>query len=260
MIDRAAWRPYELGRRLLRAGASLADVLLPAGCAVCGVAVPGDRPPLCALCSSRVRSVPSPLCPRCGATRLIDLGDDDRCPECAAWPIHLRAAAACLHHGVAAHLVRGLKYRGYTALAPYLGARMLPAALRLAGRRCPLLVPVPLAPARLRERGFNQAELLARAIASRTGWRVARLLSRPSGGPALARRGRRDRETLAGSAYALNTGVTGRSIRRVPLLLVDDVITTGSTASACVELLVGAGATCLGAVCFTRTTAALDRT
>lgn len=230
------------------------DAIIPAGCAICRAGVPMDGPPLCSLCASRVAVIAPPLCPRCGLTRVIAMPGQGDCSECHGWsPALPRAGSACLHRGPAAELVRGLKYRGWTALADYMGKRMLPAARRLAGDARPALVPVPLAPPRRRERGFNQAELLARSMARHTGWIVAPLLHRSRGGPALARLGRRQRERIAAGAYALDRDAAELVAGRRPVLIVDDVITTGATAVACAEELAGGGAECLGIVSFART-------
>lgn len=245
-------------RRGLRAGMEFVDALLPAGCAICSAAVPGHRSPVCALCESRLHPVPPPWCPKCGITRLLDIGVADGCPECETWPPRFRAASACLHEGVAAELVRGMKYRGYTALAPILAARMVGSARRLLQLQTPLLAPVPLAPSRRRERGFNQAALLAGELGSYTGWPTADLLRRPTGGPSLARKGRHDRGKLACAAYVVDRAAMRRADRMDGVLIVDDVITTGATVSACAAALSEAGATCIGAVSFTRAAAALE--
>jgi ComF family protein len=134
-----------------------------------------------------------------------------------------------------------------------MGDLMLPAALRLAAGRAPILVPVPLARARRRERGFNQADLLARALSRRTSWPVEPLLRRERGGPSLARLGRREREKVAEHAYSLNPTSLPAVDPHSHLLIVDDVITTGATAVACAEALSAAGAECLGIVSFART-------
>ena len=250
--ERAAIR--DAPRGVFRSVVRLIDAVLPGGCAICSVGVSGAHPPVCRLCASRVRLIPPPLCPRCGITRVLALEVADRCPECDSWPDLVRTASACLHEGVAADLVRGLKYRGYTALAPFLAGRMKEPARRLAADRSPVLVPVPLARSRQRERGFNQAELLARELSSSLGWPMSRLLVRPAGGPALARRGRQDRTRLAVGSYALDDRSCSLLEGRFPeALIVDDVITTGATATACAEVLARAGLNCLGAVSFART-------
>jgi predicted amidophosphoribosyltransferase len=154
---------------------------------------------------------------------------------------------------------------------------MVPAARRLAGLAEPVLVPVPLAPPRRRERGFNQAELLAEAIASITGWTTAPVLRRTAGGPAQAGQGREARVKHSVGAYEVDdriataepvchpgisdrphsTEIGGPAGGRVPLLLVDDVVTTGATAAACLGELRSSGLHCIGMVSFARTASAL---
>lgn len=129
---------------------------------------------------------------------------------------------------------------------------MLPSARRVAGTASPRLVPVPLTAARRRERGFNQAELLAAGLSRRTGWTVSHLLRRNRGGPALARLDRQRREEASAGAYSIRPGVPGAHGSRPAVLIVDDVITTGATGAACAEVLAAAGWECLGIVSFAR--------
>jgi predicted amidophosphoribosyltransferase len=150
--------------------------------------------------------------------------------------------------------VRGLKYRGYTALAPFMGSRMAVVAPRLLEKREPVLVPVPLSQARLRERGFNQAEVLARALGRSAGWPVSDVLDRGSSGAPQAGKRRREREAIPPGEFVVRRGARVPSQGEASVLLVDDVVTTGATAAACVEALHAAGAVCLGTVSFTRAT------
>jgi predicted amidophosphoribosyltransferase len=112
------------------------------------------------------------------------------------------------------------------------------------------LVPVPLHPSRARRRGFNQAERIAAQIACRTQLGVANCLCRR--GPASKRQvGRGRLERLAGPAgqVALRQGCLPAG----DVVLVDDVVTTGATLSACASALEGAGIRPLGALAYART-------
>lgn len=238
--------PVGLGRRLL-------DALIPPACVDCGAGLPPARPPVCALCWHRLPRIPPPHCERCGATHPgagAGLAAAGACPDCQDWPEALRRAAAPFRmEAGAARLVRGLKYGGWRSLAEPMGRAMAEAARRLAppGEGA-VLVPVPLAPARARERGFNQAELLARALGEATGWPCVSALVRVRTGRRQARLGRRGRSGNVKGAFHAAAG----SRRRRLAVLVDDVVTTGSTAAACAEALLEAGTPCAGVVSFAR--------
>lgn len=161
-----------------------------------------------------------------------------RCRRCDAE--EFTAARACgLYEGALRAALLGLKRE------PYVPAR-LAALLRGAAVRAPLdaatlVMPVPLHPSRERERGFNQAALLALAVSKGTGtrldeWSLARVLHSERHRAGMDARARR--ESVADSfAVARPRLVAGERV-----LLVDDVFTTGATASACARVLLAAGA------------------
>lgn len=245
-----------IGGAAKRRATDLVDRLLPPACAVCRSTVP-PGPPLCGICESLLPLIPHPRCRRCGAPS-TSIHDGARCGVCDAWPEPLHSAAsAVLHAPPADDLVAGLKYRGWTALAPRLAGFMVEPARRLV-RRADLgeaaghlvLVPVPLDPGRLRKRGFNQAGLLAAGIAAATGWSVLPAgLRRRRGRRRQAELGRSERLANVGSAFGWEPGV---GVPGAPMLLVDDVLTTGATAAACTAAIEGVGGTCIGVVTFAR--------
>lgn len=158
-----------------------------------------------------------------------------------------------------ARLVRALKYGGWQSLADPMGEAMMPAALRLAegAERTPLLVPVPLSPARLRERGFNQAELLAARLGRAAGWPAKTAIRRRRTGRRQARSGRRDRARNVRDLFFPDADGAA-SARGRPTILVDDVVTTGATAASCASALRDAGSSPVGVVSFARALHALE--
>lgn len=234
------------------------DFLLPPVCAACGVTVGSDGPPLCGACEARLPEIPRPWCPRCGYTRLPGLSSPNRCGECEAWPDQLRRSeSAFLHEPPAEALIHGLKYRGWTSLAARMGQLMAPAVRRLTGGPA-MLVPVPLAPARMRERGYNQAGLLAASLARELGWPCRRVLERGRQGRRQVRSGRVARERNVRGVFRVARPFLAEvrddpGLAQIPTVLVDDVITTGATVGECAAELEASGLQCAGAVSFART-------
>lgn len=200
-------------------------------------------PPLCWSCGgpSRFRD---PLCLPCRA-ELRWLGE---LPLTLADGIEAWAPVA--YEGPARALVRGLKFQGAVRLAAPMAAQIAACAPPDLLAPPAVLVPVPLHPVRARRRGFNQAEQLAIALSRRTGLRVHDCLLR--GGRADARQvGRSRAERLAGTAGAVEL----RRGARPPTaaLLVDDVVTTGATFSACAAALEAEGVERVAAVAYALT-------
>jgi predicted amidophosphoribosyltransferase len=258
---------------LVLADAILAVALGPE-CASCRR--PLDRPTLgalCATCWSGLRAFVPPLCERCGSPMPSDLSVRDPCPP-ASQASAARVAHACCpvclgvesavdvaraigpHDGVLRDAVHALKYHRLVSVVAPLAARMREAGEDLL-RGADAAVPVPLHPAREWQRGFNQAELLAR----RLGLPTARVLCRVRATPPQTGLGAHARRRNLHGAFALAPfprarGVAGwlnvagwRRARRTAawvagrvLVLVDDVSTTGATLEACAATLKEAGA------------------
>jgi ComF family protein len=220
----------------LLADAALSVLLAPC-CALCGTVL---RRPLdgaiCAACWGRVARFSPPLCQHCGeplpSARTAPAG---HCRSCsvALGPV-TQARAVGAFDGVLADAVHALKYGRRPSVAPPLALLM-----RAAGRDLlapvEIVVPVPLHRRREDERGFNQAELLAR----RLGPPVCRAVCRSRHtAPQVGLSGEARLDNLRG-AFALTAAA--RQVRGRRVALVDDVLTTGATMAACAEALAAAG-------------------
>jgi ComF family protein len=173
------------------------------------------------------------------------------CPNCDGRRWHLETIVpACRYEGGVRGMIQRFKYGRDIALARPLGT-LLARALkdpRIAGRTFDGVVPVPLHPKRERERGFNQADLLARLLARSTGVPTRDLLKRTR--PTLQQAGfdRPHRMENLRGAFVLRHPMPPDST----LLLVDDVSTTGATLNACAAVLKEAGAAEIAAVVVAR--------
>jgi ComF family protein len=237
------------------------DLLLPRVCVSCERPMDSHEGGLaCALCWSRLSVLPAPRCERCGHP---SAGRD--CRFCAALPPYVRAArSVCwLPHEVGSALVHALKYHGWTAAAGDMGARMArlswPADV-MAERAA--LIPVPLSPARERERGFNQAALLAESLTAHWRipvWRDALFRTRATRTQTRLTPGERSANVRHAFEVPVNQSGARDRMRGLHLVLVDDVLTTGATLNACAAALFDAGARTISYVTFGRARASGDR-
>jgi len=223
--------------------------VLPRACVHCRADLAfRDAGPLCPACAAALPPAPEPACVRCGAW----LGARrDFCGACAGRLFACRLIrSACAHRGSAASLVHAFKFRGLPDAARAAG-RALAADL---GRRPELrgadaLVAVPLHARRARERGYNQAELIAREVAAATGIPLLDALERRRGGGPSWRLGRAGRREELAGAFAVrpDADVRGRGI-----LVVDDVCATATTLEECAKALRAAGAADVRGAAFAR--------
>lgn len=166
------------------------------------------------------------------------------CGRCRSWPPGLTAVAATRYGGAAEATIRALKYSGWRHLA-WTCAGAMAAALATRGASPHVLVPVPLHPARQRARGFNQARLLADALAERLERPVTDALVRVRPTPPQVGRGRARRAVNVRDAFVAAGVPAGSTIG-----LVDDVATSGATLAAAARPLLAGGAGAVVGVTF----------
>ena len=228
----------------------LLEVLTPAGCVACGGWIPGGRSTVCGLCRTRLREPSWPRCPRCHHPRGSGRGEGDDCLACRDWPTELRAVRyRYLLEPPATDIVHALKYEGWHEVAGLVGDAVADVALAECVAPEALVVPVPTTARRRAERGYNQAELIARRVGARLARPVVSALERPSAAASQTALGPTERKRNVRGAFRLADGahLKGRDV-----LLVDDVLTTGSTVVEAAVELVGSGARSVRALTFAR--------
>jgi predicted amidophosphoribosyltransferase len=209
------------------------DTALPAACVGCRA----EGPPLCNGC---VRALDARLLAPAGVS--IGLPADIPAPL-------LQLDWCAPFHGVVRDALHAIKYQGEQRLAGPLGAAVARRWARI-GVGADLVTHVPVHAARAKQRGYDQAELIARAAAHELGIKHERLLTRDRATIAQFDLDRRRRATNVRGAFAIDpraAGIAGRWI-----LLVDDVTTTGATLAACGEPLLAAGALGVSAITVAR--------
>jgi len=208
------------------------DLLLPLRCLGCGRE--GDL--ICPSCRQSLPRIRLPLCQRCGATA----GEGNLCRLCINHPLTIDGIRSVfLFQGTVRQAILQLKYKHLKALATPLG-ELLNEYLSSHPLKGEALVPVPLHPKRLRERGYNQASLLAQELGKLVGLPVVEdMLIRVQDSVPQAR----TKSALERRHNVQGVFTCPRSLEGKQILLVDDVCTTGATLDACAIALKAAGAT-----------------
>ena len=233
-------------------GRALGDLVFPPVCMGCGQLCEGSAlQHVCRRCDALMMRVGPPHCTTCGHPFFGVVEGERLCPHCEGLhPAFNEGRVLTLYRGAGLALVQELKYhRGQHVLADVTtvaaGHRYFRDFLRDA-----VLVPVPLHPRKKRERGYNQAELLAASFAAVAGptTRVEVLLGRVEDTDSQTMLYRKTRREQIKNAFALAPGAALTPGQRY--LLVDDVFTTGSTLNACARVLRRGGAMRIDVVTF----------
>lgn len=190
---------------------------------------------LCAECQSQIPRVEPPFCVQCGDK----VTADDLCTRCRTSPLQIeRIRAVAYFEGALREAIHHLKYKGRTALAKPLG-NLMTTYWQQHPMPVDVVVPVPLHATRLRERGYNQAALLARELTQRTGLTLNErtLVRKRATAPQVELSAMQRRENVH-DAFCCSDG----ELAEKRVLLIDDVCTTGATLEACAVALLESGA------------------
>jgi ComF family protein len=221
---------------------AITSLLYPPVCAICRANIRAGWH-LCDQCEAKAIRIVAPFCQTCSEPFEGAITGAFTCANCVHRTIHFDAAVAAYRsRGIVREIVHGFKY-GRQIYLRHLVARWLYAALddeRLRERRFDIIVPVPLHPTRQRERGFNQASLLAESLSAQISTPSKPLLERIRYTTTQTALDRAERMENLHNAFHLRKNTDVRGLR---VLLIDDVLTTGSTLSECARVLKRAGAT-----------------
>ena len=232
-----------IGRGVWRFRGHCVDSLLPPQCPLCRVFVDGPYK-LCAACFGKMSFITAPHCLRCGLAfaTMGEAGPQGQCLGCLRRPPAFgRARAAFCYDDAARPLILPFKHADRTELAPVLAAMMARAGAALLVEAGAIL-PVPLHRRRLVARRYNQAALLASCLARRANkpW-LPDTLMRHRVTTSLGDMSAAARQQEVSNAFTIRPsrqpGIQGKR-----LLLIDDVMTSGATASACAAAALQAGA------------------
>jgi ComF family protein len=212
----------------------LAEIFFPPTCLACAEVLPAASP-FCEDCAAHVERLPWPHCIQCSEPGAFL---DRRCPRCALRPpAFSRAFAPFAHDGPIARAIHQFKYEDHPELAPGLAKLMADEAGHFLSTSPGIICAIPLHRKRFRERKYDHAQLLAAALAKRTGQRVVHALSRWRPTDRQVGLSEADREINVAGAFRPTCKLRGEQV-----LLVDDVFTTGATARSAARALLQGGA------------------
>jgi ComF family protein len=225
---------------------ALVSLIFPAPCRICGATLDtSSRIPICRDCLDSLRPFSGPMCEGCGRPFLSAVAGAVHKPLChlcrrGVYGFDLARSYGAYAGGMVSAITL-LKYDAVAPLGGWFAARLAELLARRPGALAgDVVVPVPLHPSRLRERGHNQAELIARPLAKRLRVPLrSYLLVRTKPRPDKLKLTRQERWRTVRGAYAIRAGTRVDKLR---VLLVDDVFTTGATLDACARALRQAGA------------------
>ena len=220
---------------------SVLSLFYPPVCEGCGESV-GSNQYICGDCQARAPRIVAPFCGKCSEPFFGAITDTFACSNCADRTLHFDAAVAAYRaRGIVRRLIHEFKYHDRPYLRHVIGEWLATSFAdgRLKASGFDVIVPVPLHRARERERGYNQAALLAAHLARCTSLPVCSALERIRYTTTQTAFDRGERMENLHNAFRLRQRGNVQGLR---VLLVDDVLTTGSTLSECARVLKKSGA------------------
>jgi ComF family protein len=221
---------------------TLFQFFLPPQCPCCEKFLEEGQQGLCSNCLSEIRWIEPPFCSICGIPFISKKVENHPCGACVTHRKYFTMARAWgAYEGSLQEAIHRWKYEGKTYLTPFFAEWMEEGLNRYWGpHSLDLLIPAPLHPQRLRERGFNQALLLVKELSRRTGipYRKTILQKKKPTIPQVNLSGTEREKGLRGAFQVIGKEeLLGKSV-----LLVDDVYTTGATVNECSKVLLRGGA------------------
>lgn len=224
--------------------AACVDLLYPRTCPVCHASLNRPDAAVCGKCLEKITFFCGPLCSRCSRPLASHNPQSDGCGSCRTEQQHVcdRVIALGKYEGMLKECIHAFKFGRKEYLCEWFADAMA-SALDGRGadlRRYDLIVPVPMHPVKKKERGFNQAEALARCLGRRLGlpWRTD-ILRKAAQGMVQSSLSKKDRLRNVEGVFRIRRRNFSRGKR---LILVDDIYTTGATADACAAALKNDGA------------------
>lgn len=224
-----------------RAAVGFLNLLYPPHCAICQCHTPAEEH-LCGSCRKKAPAIAAPFCHTCSEPFSGNIGTEFSCPNCRERRLYFTCAVSRYQSRDAVReLIHRFKYNRQMYLRHVL-TDWLEETLgdsRLQTPACNAIVPVPLHSTRRRERGFNQADLLSEELSKRSGIPLRNCLKRIRYTTSQTTFDREERMENLRGAFQMRQH---QDVRNLHLLLIDDILTTGSTVNECARVLMDAGA------------------
>ncbi|MCL4558801.1 MAG: ComF family protein [Deltaproteobacteria bacterium] len=217
----------------------LLHIFFPPACLVCGKET--EQPGICDDCKGRLTYIRPPFCTKCGRPFASDSGISHICHDCIKGRNRFVAARAVFEYsGDIVRLIQRFKFGDRVDLSSYLSDELLGLYdAHLSSKGIAAIIPVPLSVRRLKHRSYNQTRLLAAGLSGKLSVPMYQdVLEKIKETPPQSRLSAKERHENVKHAYR---AADRHALRGRPVLLVDDVITTGATVNACVSALRKAG-------------------